>query len=195
MDRTEERIVLKEIVKRLKHHVRAINQTYHKKGIGRLTRLSLQQQDIQLMWGLIHDFRLTHPDQDDAIYFPILGKIGKYCYEIREKYIILKAAPSPEVEKQAISEYLALREFVYQLEQMVVKHFYFMDTGTVSRWVMPIGKAAQRSKRSEITIRRYIRNEKIRAYQLAKQWWIPLEELHRIQADETERGTDEHEEA
>jgi len=78
---------------------------------------------------------------------------------------------------QFTKEFLILRKFIERFEKKVVKFQYFIDTGIKATKVGGITWASKITKKSEVTIRRYIHNEKIQAYKVTKKWWIPYEEL------------------
>lgn len=85
------------------------------------------------------------------------------------------------IRKEEIEvEYMKLRQYIARLEKDIARQFHLANTGIVSEKVLTIEQAAKRSGKSNITIRRHLKNETISAYKLIKLWWIPIEELPKL---------------
>ncbi|WP_127581392.1 hypothetical protein [Paenibacillus koleovorans] len=127
---------------------------------------------IQALWESIHQFRMTYFPEESDLYYKSLQKVAGHCFAYRESFL-----SSTVTHEAVIKEYLVLRRKVSGLEKDIVKQFYYWDTGIHSKRILAIPRAAVVRGKSEITIRRYIKGKKVRAYKLIKIWWVPIEEV------------------
>ncbi|WP_029198795.1 hypothetical protein, partial [Paenibacillus alginolyticus] len=132
-------------------------------------------------WSILHQFRIEKQPADDDLYFMSIQKIAIKCTQMRSDLKPLVGESEKKFNKEEVErEYMILRRYVLGLEKSIVKQFYFWDKGVVAKKILSIERAAANSSKSEITIRRYIKSETVKAYKLIKIWWIPIEELKNI---------------
>lgn len=169
---TEPTKMLMELLPQLKKLIHLMGQ--HVKFGGRKEYMITY---LQTFWGSLHGVRIVHIEtQSQTLYYDTLNKAEGQCEKIR------KALLEDEVSnvRELTVEYMILRKYVLLLEQDLARQLHYDETKVTSKSMITIPEAAKLLNKSIITIRRYIRDQRIKSYQFRRQIWIPIEETEKI---------------
>jgi len=168
--------LLSDTLQEVKDQLHRLNNALYPVPEPKKAKIAVQNLSLSLKY-----FREERAYTPDKMYYAYTEKVAGQCGRMLkqfEEYRILGAGAFNA--KQSVTEYLILRKFVLRLEKAMVKELYFQRKKTVTRTVLSIQEAAKERGRNELTVRRQIRSNKIMAFQLAKAWWIPIEEVRKI---------------
>src|SRR5690606_834875 len=159
---------LQELLILIKEHTHELNRTFFSSEKNKNQTFLFE---IQYIWGNIQNFRSKIELPDEEPYLSIQKIAGQLS---RMRNLIIH---NQFEQSRFENEYLILRRFVEQYEKNLVRTLYFNDTGVWSEKIGNLRWAAKLAGKSEVTIRRYVFDEKIKAYKIIKIWWVPYEEI------------------
>jgi hypothetical protein len=160
---------LQNLLADIKYYLHNINNQFFlvSKSTGDIREL------VIALWIRMDDYRESTYFEPDSLYDVPFQKVAGQAYRM---WTLTESKKKSELEK----EFLVLRQYVISFEKSIVKQCYYAETGIIASKIITIKLTSKLSKKSEITIRRYIKSKKIFAYKVLKIWWVPFEETQKI---------------
>ncbi|WP_059046811.1 helix-turn-helix domain-containing protein [Paenibacillus rubinfantis] len=138
------------------------------------------------IWRHIHEYRtqfnITPADQIYKNLNMVAGYCSKIQTELDANYFNVK---------KAVSLFMQLRKVTKRLEIDAAKTLYKMETQKNSSKMLTISEVVIGTNKNDKTIRRHIFSGKLKAYKLAKEWFIPYEEVIRVYGGYIHKGVNE----